>query len=137
MGRRDLFTLQLVSRHFHGLASAEIYRDLDFNIVSHESEDGGNSSSRAADALQTILTSENEYGHHIKSFRIGAVAGTVPVTGRQYNLYEDQLIMTRLLWDSKTDPSKFLNMTVLLLAKGASFMETFKYDCSSDDSEVN
>ena len=129
VARKDLFSLQTLNRHFHGLASAEIYRNLDFNIISSEAEDLGNSASRAADALQTILTSDYDYGQHIKSFRMGAVADRymAGATGRHHSAYEDQLLMTRLLWDSKTDPSKFLNTALLLMARKASILETFKY----------
>ena len=126
--RKDLFSLQTVSQHFHGLASAEIYRELDFNIISYESEDSGNPASRAADALQTILASEHDYGQHIKAFRLGAVAsGSFSFGNRYHNAYDDQLIMTRLLWDSKTDPSKFLNTAVLLMARKAKVLEKFMY----------
>lgn len=127
VGRKDLFSLQTVSRQFHSLASAELYRHLDFNIVSDESEDVGSIASRAADALQTILASENGYGQHIKSFRMGAVAGNMSTSSRHYNAFEDQLIMTRLLWDSKKDPSKFLNTALLLLARSTPVLETFKW----------
>lgn len=120
--------------HFHSLASAEIYRTLDFNIISSETEDVGNPTSRAADALQTILASEYDYGQHIKSFRMGAVADkymAVPPS-RHHAAYDDQLLMTRLLWDSKTDPSKFLNTALLLMARKASILESFKYARLSD-----
>ena len=125
---KDLVTLQTVSHHLHGLASAEIYRTLDFNIISAENEDSGNPMSRAADALQTILASEYDYGQYIKSFRIGAVASDTrpPLDRRQNQVFHDQLLMTRLLWDSKTDPSKFLSMAVLLMARKASVLESFE-----------
>lgn len=42
------------------------------------------------------------------------------------SIIQDPLIMTRLLWDSKTDPSKFLNTALLLMARKASILETFK-----------
>ena len=129
VGPKDLFSLQILNPHFHGLASAEIYRNLDFNIISSETEDAGTPASRAADALQTILASEYDYGQHIKSFRMGAVVDkylAVPHS-RHHGAYDDQLFMTRLLWDSKTDPSKFLNTALLLMARKASILETFKY----------
>lgn len=129
VGRKDLFSLQILNRHFRGIASAEIYRALDFNIISSETEDVGNPASRAADALQTILTSDYDYGQHIKSFRMGAVADkhlAVPHS-RHHGAYDDTLLMTRLLWGSKTDPSKFLNTALLLMARKACILETFKY----------
>lgn len=99
--------------------------------MSSEGEDVGGRASRAADALQTILASDYDYGQHIKSFRIGAVAGSSFSFGSRYNsVYEDQLVMTRLLWDSKTDPSKFLNTAVLLMARKANMLETFRYIAS-------
>ena len=120
--------MQTVSRQFHALASAEIYRSLDFNIVSTETEDFSVPMSRASDALQTILTSEHDYARHIKSFHLGAIPGGLLSAGsRPRDVLEDQLIMTRLLWDSKADSSKLLNTTILLMTRGASMLETFKY----------
>lgn len=129
VGRKDLFSLQTLNVHFHGLASAEIYRALNFNVISSEAEDLGNPASRAADALQSILASEYDYGQHVKSFRMGAVAERCIVLphSRHHGAYDDQLLMTRLLWDSRADPSKFLNTALLLLARKASMLETFKY----------
>ena len=129
IGRRDLFSLLTLNSHFHGLASAEIYRSLDFNIISSETEDLGNSTSHAADALQTILASNYDYGQHIKSFRMGAVADRFMAAShsRHHSAYDDPLLMTRLLWDSKTDPSKFLNTALLLMARKTRILETFKY----------
>ena len=128
MDRIDLFNLQVLSRHFQSLASELLYRYLDFNIISSESEDNGNRASKAADALQTILASEHDYGQHIKSFRMGAVGDKtlVALPNRHNQGFEDQLVMTRLLWDSKADPSKFLNTALLLMARKATILETFK-----------
>ena len=59
---------------------------------------------------------------------MGAVADRYMAgSGRHQSAYDDQLLMTRLLWDSKTDPSKFLNTALLLMARKASILETFKY----------
>ena len=60
---------------------------------------------------------------------MGAVADRYMATthSRHHSAYDDQLLMTRLLWDSKTDPSKFLNTALLLMARKASILETFKY----------
>ena len=126
--RRDLFSLQTVNAHFRGLASAEIYRCLEFNIISSEAEDSGRPHSRAADALQTILVSDYDYAQHIKIFRMGVATYRHPITGhaRSHGALNNQILMTRLLWDSKTDPSKFLNTALLLMARKATILESFK-----------
>lgn len=126
MDRKDLLAFQRLSRHCFFLASAEIYRELDLDLNSYAGDgDSGIPGSHAADALQTILTSEHDYGQHIKSFRLGVVDDRAEMLvghpGRS-----DPLLLTRLLWDSKSDPSKFLNTALLLMARKASIIETFQ-----------
>lgn len=127
MNRKDLFALQRTSLHFFHLATAEIYRDLDLNLTNSGDEDSGHPNSRAADALQTILASEYDYGQHIKSFRVGVIEDTFDMgTGHASHARQDPLLMTRLLWDSRSDSSKFLNTALLLVARKAGILETFQ-----------
>lgn len=129
VSRKDLFPFQRVSPHFLSLASAEIYRDLDLKITNSGDDESGVPSSHAADALQTICASEHDYGQHIKSFRLGVNEDTIEYTPRSLgHVSQDPHLMTRLLWDSKSDSSKFLNTALLLVARKLRILETFHWD---------
>ncbi|KAK4693917.1 hypothetical protein P7C71_g3572, partial [Lecanoromycetidae sp. Uapishka_2] len=129
VNRKDLLSIQCVNSHFHALASAVIYRKLDLTLTNSGDEENGLPTSHAADALQTILASEHDYGQHIKAFRIGVAEDIVDLgSSLSSSLRQDPLLMTRLLWDSKSDSSKFLNTALLLLARKASILETFQLD---------
>lgn len=124
---KDLFTLQRVSAPFFYLATAEIYRDLNLNITNSGDEELGLPRTHAAEALQTILASEHEYGSHIKTLRIGVAEDNVEQNTSLANSHRNEhLLMTRLLWDSKSDSSKFLNTSLLLVARKACKLETFQ-----------
>lgn len=125
MNRRDLFVFQRLSPHCFSLANAEIYRTLNLNLTNSGDDDTGVPGSHAADALQTILASEHDYGQHIKSFRLGVKDDSVDILS-SHSSHSDPLLMTRLLWDSKSDSSKFLNTALLLMARKANVMETFR-----------
>ncbi len=114
---KDLHSLLRVSRHFFSLASAEIYRDLDFNFTTSEASDHNAMSSRLADALQTIIASEHDYAQYIKSFRYGISEGNS----------HNALLMARVLWDPTSDPCKILNTAMLLMVKQAAILESFQY----------
>ena len=116
-----------MSPHFLSLASAELYRDLDLKITNSGDEENGAPSSHAADALQTICSSEHDYGQHIKSFRLGANEENNEFMPRALgHAAQDPFLMTRLLWDSKSDSSKFLNTALLLVARKLRILETFQ-----------
>ena len=125
MTNKDLVALLRVSQHFFSLASAEIYRELDFNFVSSD-VDSGTPTSRTADALQTIVTSKFVYGGLIRSFRLGVLEESD----------HNALLMSRVLWDSVADPSKVLNTLILLMLRGTSLLESFLYVLCADISTV-
>ena len=126
MDRKNLLVFQHLSRHCFSLASAEIYRDLDLDLNSHAGDgEAALVGLHAADALQTILTSDHDYGQHIKSFRLGIFDDRTEM-GVGHPSRSDPLLLTRLLWDTKSDPSKFLNTALLLTARRAKTMETFQ-----------
>lgn len=112
----DLLSLQRVSQHFFSLATAEIYRDLDFNFTSSDALHDGTPHSRTADAVQTVVASDRDYGQHIRSFRLGISEETS----------NNALLMSRVLWDSAADPSKVLNTIILLMVRKADTMESFQ-----------
>lgn len=113
----DLLSLQRVSHHFFSLATAEIYRDLDFNFTSSDALHNGTPHSRTADAVQTVVASDRNYGLHIRSFRLGISEETS----------NNALLMSRVLWDSAADPSKVLNTVILLMVRQAGMMESFQW----------
>lgn len=117
-----------MSPHFLSLASAEIYRDLDLKITNSADDENGVPSSHAADALQTICASEHDYGQHIKSFRLGVNEDSIEYMMPRGlgHVGQDPFLMTRLLWDSKSDSSKFLNTALLLVARKLRILETFQ-----------
>ena len=125
MSRKDLFVFQRLSPQCFSLASAVIYRELDLILTNSGFDDNGNPSTHAADALQTILVSEHNYGQHIKNFRLRVIDDNLDIHRGPRNSL-DPLLFTRLLWDSKSDSSKFLNTALLLMTRRASIMETFK-----------
>ena len=123
MDSGDLLTLQTLSQNFHFLASAELYRNLEFNITCAETDDKGAIGSRAADALQTINTSEHDYAQHVKSFRLGLGSNTFTASGPNQ---PESYFLTRDVFDSKSDASKFLNTSVFQLVRRASILESFR-----------
>ncbi len=128
VNRKDLLNLQCVNSHFLALASAVIYRKLDLTLTNSGDEESVLPNSHAADALQTILASDYDYGKYIKTFRIGVAEEILELGSSLSNsLRQDPLLMTRLLWDSKSDSSKFLNTALLLMARKASILETFQW----------
>lgn len=128
VSRKDLFLFQRVSPHFLSLASAEIYRHLDLKITNSGDEENGATSSHAAEALQTICASEHDYGQHIKSLRLGVNEDSIEYMPSRLHIPQDPFLMTRLLWDSKSDSSKFLNTALLLVARKLRILETFQWD---------
>ncbi|KAL9131468.1 MAG: hypothetical protein Q9217_000616 [Psora testacea] len=121
----DLLNIQTLSRQFHGLASTEIYRNLDFNITSSEGDDKGDIASRAADALQTINISNYDYAQHIRSFRLGLTDDSRLSTPGL--IYSVPSLVASVVFDSRSDSSKFLNTSVLLMVRRASILESFKW----------
>lgn len=70
---------------------------------------------RTAEALQTIVASDYDYGQYIKSFRITMVDDNT----------QSSLVMSRFLWDKAGFASKTLNTSLLLLLKKATALESF------------
>lgn len=88
---------------------------LDFN--SSCADDSGAPVSHLADALQTVVASDLDYGQHIRTFRLGLSEENSP----------NALMLSRVLWDSVADPSKALNTLILLTVRKATVLESFLY----------
>ncbi|KAL8720230.1 MAG: hypothetical protein Q9225_002862 [Loekoesia sp. 1 TL-2023] len=104
--------------NYVSLACAELYRILDFKLTNSDTVDEGGWSMRTAEALQTIVASDYNYGQHIKSFRITMVDDNT----------QSALVMSRFLWDRAGFASKTLNTSLLLLLKKATMLESFLWD---------
>ncbi|KAL9037645.1 MAG: hypothetical protein Q9214_005610, partial [Letrouitia sp. 1 TL-2023] len=78
-------------------------------------DDDGAPSSRAADALQNIVASEQNYAQHIKTFCL-----SLPPESSG-----NALLFARVLWDSGAPPSKLLNSLLILVLRRASILESF------------
>lgn len=115
MSHKDLLTNLTVSPQFFSLACAQLYRILDFKLTNSDTVDEGGWSMRTAEALQTIVASDYNYGQHIKSFRITMVDDNT----------QSSLVMSRFLWDRAGFASKTLNTSLLLLLKKATMLESF------------
>lgn len=125
MSRKDLFAFQRLSPDSLSLANARIYRNLDLNLTNSNEDDNGLPFTHAADTLHNILASEQDYGKHIRSIRLGAMDDTIELAAGQPGR-SDSLLMTRLLWDSKSDSSKLLNTALLLVARKTCKLEAFQ-----------
>ncbi len=125
MSRKDLFAFQRLSPDSLSLANARIYRNLDLNLTNSNEDDNGLPFTHAADTLHNILASEQDYGKYIRSIRLGAMDDTIELAAGQPGR-SDSLLMTRLLWDSKSDSSKLLNTALLLVARKTCKLEAFQ-----------
>ncbi|KAL8806568.1 MAG: hypothetical protein Q9223_004685 [Gallowayella weberi] len=112
---QDLLKTLTVSSQFFALASAQLYRELDFRLTNSDVHDESHSSMRTAEALQTIIASDYNYGQHIKSFRLTMVDDNSQTSA----------VMSRFLWDRAGFASKTLNTSLLLLIKKATMLESF------------
>ena len=112
-----------MSLRFHSLASAELYRLLNFDISCVHADEIEDPSSRAADALQTINTSQYNYAQHVKCFKITHKYSTPVLSSAPH--YADPLVRVRSVFDSSSDASKLLSTAILQMVRQASALESF------------
>ncbi|KAL8879619.1 MAG: hypothetical protein Q9198_002806 [Flavoplaca austrocitrina] len=118
LNHHDLINTLRVSSQFFALACAQLYRDLDFKLSNSDAHDGNSSGIQTAEALQTIIASDYNYGQYIKSFRLVMVD----------DISQTSAVMSRFLWDKAGFASKALNVSMLLLVKKAIMLESFFWD---------
>ncbi|KAL8694726.1 MAG: hypothetical protein Q9218_000652 [Villophora microphyllina] len=121
VGRKELVNHLTVSQHFFNLACAQLYRNLEFKLTNSDFDDAG-SSMRTAEALQTIVSSDYDYGQYIKSFHISMTEDNT----------QSALVMSRFLWDRAGFAIKALNTALLVLLKKATMLESFLWDVPID-----
>ncbi|KAL8627888.1 hypothetical protein Q9189_006417 [Teloschistes chrysophthalmus] len=112
VGRKDLVNTLTVSQQFFDLACAQLYRNVEFKLTNSDFDDAG-SSMKTAEALQTIVSSDYDYGQYIKSFH---------VTMAEDNT-QSAVVMSRFLWDKAGFAVKALNTALLVLLKKATIWD--------------
>ncbi|KAL8665467.1 MAG: hypothetical protein Q9202_002172 [Teloschistes flavicans] len=121
IGRKDLVNSLTVSHQFFDLASAQLYRNVEFKLTNSDFDDAG-SSMRTAEALQTIVSSDHDYGQYIKSFNLTMAEDNT----------QSAVVMSRFLWDKAGFAVKALNTALLVLLKKATMLESFLWDVPID-----
>jgi hypothetical protein len=109
-----LICLSLVSKHFRGLAAAQLYRN--FFIVFPDEDDPTYDSpiDGLAGGLDTFVTSDYNYSQHLRAIYLDTLSGGE--TGEKaYKPY---------LYTSSC--GKFMNTLFLLTLKKATCLESFK-----------
>ncbi|KAI9870785.1 MAG: hypothetical protein M1830_003810, partial [Pleopsidium flavum] len=109
----DLIALALVSKHFHNLASARLYRVLKFSLMDIGDIGYGSQISRLTSGLETLVASRRDYAKYIKELQLG-VPGP---EDRAWRNPSDNVLSGRLL-----------NTLLLLTLKKARALETFKWN---------
>ncbi|KAL8711391.1 MAG: hypothetical protein Q9220_004289 [cf. Caloplaca sp. 1 TL-2023] len=122
LGQKELLISLTVSPHFHTLACTQLYRNLEFKIHNSESKDDVGSSMQTAEAIQTIITSDYNYGQHIRSLRVVMVDDNTQTSA----------IMSKFTWDRSGFASKALNTSLLLLIRRTTSLESFLWDVPID-----
>ncbi|MCJ1356981.1 MAG: hypothetical protein MMC33_006977 [Icmadophila ericetorum] len=118
--QKSLLTLQLVSQHFHQLASARLYSNLKF-VFSHADASSNYSKpkTRLTDVLHTFATSEHDYAQYVKTFALQLSDRDDDIPSR---------VPSRFHFDE--DATKLLNTTLLLMLRKANTLEAFIWDPS-------
>ncbi|KAF5009024.1 hypothetical protein FDECE_4738 [Fusarium decemcellulare] len=112
----DLICCALVSRHFHELASAQLYRS--FNILFPDDDDVRFESpiDGLAGGLDTFTTSEYNYAKHLRELSMDTVSTGV----KAEHAYKPYLYSASC--------GKFLNTLLYLTLKKAKSLETFRWN---------
>ncbi|ROW09652.1 hypothetical protein VMCG_02651 [Cytospora schulzeri] len=112
----DLICLSVVSKHFHELAAAELYRT--FHIVFPDDDDRvyDNPIDGLAGGLETFVTSDYNYAKHLRDISLDTVStGDKAETAYKPYLYS-------------LSCGKFLNTLLLLTLRKAKALETLRWN---------
>lgn len=111
-----LICVALVSKHFHHLASAILYRD--FHIIFPDDDDlsFGSPVDGLAGGLDTFTTSEYDYARHLRDLSMDTLSSGLKGE-RSYQPY---------LYSSSC--GKFFNTLLFLTLKKAHFLESFRWN---------
>jgi hypothetical protein len=110
---QDLIALALVSRHFHSIASSQLWRS--FGIVFPDEDDPAFESpiDGLAGGLDTLVTSKHKYARYLKEISLDTLSGGERGE-RAYKQY-----------GYETSCGKFMNTLFALVLKDAVALETF------------
>ena len=115
--RKTLISLQLVSKHFHGLASARLYARLSFFLTHPESQFHYSSPScRLSDALHTLATSDRDYARYIKYFGVSLLEQDADDIQKR--------VVSR--FHHQEEATKLLNTMLVLVIRKATVLEKFE-----------
>ncbi|MCJ1398006.1 hypothetical protein MMC11_001203 [Xylographa trunciseda] len=119
LSKKDLLNLQCASRHFHRLASAKLYSELQFTLTHADAHSYYSlSCTRLADALHTFATSEHDYGQYVRCF-------TLMLSERDTEDVQRR-VLSKYHWEEESN--RLLNTTLLLMLRKARALETFCWD---------
>ncbi|KAI9674219.1 MAG: hypothetical protein M1817_002037 [Caeruleum heppii] len=112
----DLIALALVSRHFHSVACAQLYRS--FSIVFPDEDDPTFDSpiDGLAGGLDTMVTANHDYASYLKEITMDTLTGG----GRGERAYRD--------YSYGESCGKFLNTLLVLTLRRAKALETFHWN---------
>lgn len=108
--------MQLVSKHFHQLASAELYSSLGFFFTHADSPAHYTvPTHRLADALHTFGTSDHDYGQYLREFCVSMAE------------YDSEEVQRRVAskYHVEEEALRFLNSMLLLMLRKAAALEKF------------
>lgn len=110
----DLICVSLVSKHFHELASAQLYRN--FHIIFPDDDDIQLDSpiDGLAGGLDTFTTSDYDYAKHLKDLSMDTLSAGV----------KGELSYQSYLYSASC--GKFLNTLLCLTLKKAKALEAFR-----------
>ncbi|KAH0566461.1 hypothetical protein GP486_000131 [Trichoglossum hirsutum] len=113
---QDLIALALVSRHFHSIASSQLWRS--FGIVFPDDDDPAFDSpiDGLAGGLDTLVTSKHNYARYLKEISLDTLSGGERGE-RAYKQY-----------GYETSCGKFMNTLFALVLKDAVALETFYWN---------
>lgn len=103
-----------MSKHFHGLASAKLYRHLTFELTA-DVPNSKKGSGRLADALHTFAVSDHDYAQYVKAFDLEFAAKD----GEEIQ----KRIASKFHFEEET--TKLLNTALLLMLRKARILDTF------------
>lgn len=111
----DLICLSLVSKHFHDLSAAELYRN--FHIVFPDEDDPAFDSpvDGLAGGLETFVTSEYDYAKHLRDISLDTLSAGIKAE-QAYKPYVYNVSC-----------GKFMNTLLLMTLRKAKALEKFRY----------
>ena len=113
---KNLLSLQLVSSHFHSLASARLYSVLKF-ILTHADASSYYSKpyTRLANVLHTFATSDHDYAQYLKLF-------SLELSERDSDEVKQRILSK---YHFEEEATKYLNTALLLMLRKAKSLEAF------------